>query len=187
MNTTSTTVNSATTPEATTPKTYAPRLTLYHPTGSGTGAALQLALRLNRPGEDRYDCFFLDMTAQKSAAGRDGEKRVPATFDWENKMTVKLGFADICELLMVLEGRVERAGGARNGLYHENGKSSTVISLQKSAERAGYFLGLSRKAKDGGQVTRVQIVLGEAEAVGLRCLFQSGLFFMTFRHALDVV
>ena len=187
MNATNTATNTATAPAPTAPKTYAPHLTLYHPTGSGTGAALQLELRLNRAGEDRYDCFFLDMAAQKSAPGRDGDKRVPATFDWENKMTVKLDFADICELLMVLEGRADRAGGQRNGLYHENGKSSTVISFQKNTEKAGYFLGLSRKAKEGGQVTRVQIVLGEPEAIGLRCLFQTGLFFMTFRHAVDVV
>ena len=173
--------NTATTPAPATPKSYAPHLTLYHPTGTGGGAALQLGLRFNRPGEDRYDCFFLDLAAQKSAPTREGDKRVPATFDWENKMTVKLDFADICELLLVLEGRAEKAGGQRNGLYHDSGKCSTVITFQKSADKAGYFLGLSRKAKEGGQVARVQIVLSETEAIGLRCLFQTGLFFMTFR------
>ena len=187
MNATDTASTTATVPASGTPKTYTPRLALYHPTGTGGGAALQLELRFNRSGEDRYDCFFLDLAAQKSAPGRDGDKRVPATFDWESKLTVKLGFSDVCELLTVLEGLAERAGGQRNGLYHENGKCSTVISFQKSADRAGYFLGLSRKVKEGGQVTRVQIVLSETEAIGLRCLFQTGLFFMTFRHALDVV
>ena len=168
------------------PKPRAPRLSLYHVNGAGSGAALQLELRLNRPGEDRYDCYFLDVAAQKSAAGRDGDKRIPARFDWENKLTVKLDFADVCELLGVLEGRFERAGGQRNGLYHENGKGCTVISFQKGQEKAGYFLGLSRKVKDGGQVVRAQIVLSETEAIGLRCLFQSGLFFMTYRQALVV-
>lgn len=173
--------NTATTPAPATPKTHTPRLALYHPTGAGTGAALQLELRLNRPGEDRYDCFFLDMAVQKSASTREGDKRVPATFDWENKLTVKLDFADICELLIVLEGRADRVGGQRNGLYHESSKCSTVISFQKSTDKAGYFLGLSRKAKEGGQVARVQIVMSEAEAIGLRCLLQAGIFFMTFR------
>jgi hypothetical protein len=37
------------------------------------------------------------------------------------------------------------------------------------------------KAK-GGDVYRVHIVLSEAEATGLRSVFQAGLFFITF-HA----
>lgn len=164
-------------------KSRTPRLALYHPTGNGNGAALQLELRLNRPGEDRYDCYFLEVAAQKSAPSREGERRVPATFDWENKLTVKLDFTDVCELLGVLEGRVERAGGQRNGLYHENGKCCTIITFQKSPEKAGYFLALSRKDKEGGQVVRTQMVLSEPEGIGLRCLFQSGLFFMTYRQA----
>ncbi len=145
---------------------------------------MQLELRLNRPGEDRYDCFFLELAAQKSAASHEGDRRVPATFDWENKLTVKLDFGDVCELLAVLEARAERAGGQRNGLYHENSQASTVISFQVSKEKSGYFLGLSRKGKESGQVTRVQMLLSETEAIGLRCLFQSGLFFMTYRNAL---
>lgn len=168
------------------PRPRVPRLALYHPTGGGVGAAMQLELRLNRLGEQRYDCFFLDLAAQKTAAGRDGDKREWATFDWERKLTVKLDFADVCELLAVLEGKAERAGGQRNGLYHENGNCSTVIGFQKSPERNGYLLGLSRKDKGGGQVTRIQMGLSETEAIGLRCLFQTGLFFMTFGQALHV-
>jgi hypothetical protein len=119
------------------------------------------------------------MAAQKSVAGREGDQRVPATFDWEHKLTVKLDFSDICELLAVLEGRQERAGGQRNGLYHENGRSNTMITLQK-AEKGGWYLGLSRKEKETGQIARVQIVLSEAESIGLRCIFQVGLFFVTY-------
>lgn len=174
------------TPAAGEPRTRVPRLVLYHPTGGATGAALQLEMRLNRPGEDRYDCFFLDLAPQKSAASRQGDRRIPATFDWEHKLTVKLDFADVCELLAVLEARTERAGGQRNGLYHENGKGCTVIAFQRSAEKTGYLLGLSRKDRESGQVSRVQIVLSETEAIGLRCLFQSGLFFMTYRQALEI-
>lgn len=174
---------STTTETSETIKLRTPRLELYHPNGGGTGAALQLELRLNRPGEDRYNCFFMELARQKTAPGREGEQRVPATFDWAAKVTVKLEFADLCELLAVLEGRVEKAGGARSGLYHENGKGCTVISFQRGTEKAGFLLGLSRKDKEGGQLSRVQFALTEAEAIGLRCLFQAGLFQMTFHPA----
>jgi hypothetical protein len=153
------------------------KLVIYHPTSAGNGAAVQLEPRINRREGDRYNCFFLEMAAQKSTASRQGDQKSFATFDWEHKLTVKLDYADLCELLAVLEGHVERAGGARNGLYHENGRCNTMISFQK-AEKGG----LSRKDKATGQITRVQIVLSEAECIGLRCILQSGLFLVLF-HA----
>ena len=159
------------------------KLAFYHPNSTGTGAALQLEPRVNRREGDRYNCFFMDMAAQKTAPGCDGGRRVPATFDWEHKLTVKLEFADICELLTVLDGCSERAGGQRNGLYHENSKASTVITFQRSADKGGYLLGLSRKDKTGGQQPfRIHMVLTEGEAIGLRSVFQIGLFLVTF-HA----
>jgi len=179
------------TTDETTNTTTAPRaqrLAFYHPTGAGNGTALQLEPRLNRRGSDRYDCFFMDMAAQKTAGCRDGDRRVPATFDWENKMTVKLDFTDICELLAVLEGRSDQAGGQRNGIYHDNGKACTIISFNRNREKGGYHLSLSKKNKDqGAQVTRLHMSLSEAEAAGLRSIFQVGLFFITFHGHLSSV
>ena len=160
-------------------KVWDQKLVYYHPNSSATGAALQLEPRLNRRQGDRFNCFFLEMAAQKTAAGQDA-KKTPATFDWEHKLTVKLDFPDICELLTVLEGKSEKAGGARNGIFHDNGQASTVISLQRNTERGGYFVGLSRKNKTDGQLTRTHMALSEAEAIGLRHVFQVGLFFVTF-------
>ncbi|MEI6807372.1 MAG: hypothetical protein WCN95_01525 [bacterium] len=162
-----------------TAKLHAQKLVIYHPTSTGTGAALQLEPRVNRKDADRYNCFFLEMSSQKTAASRDGDKSVPASFDWEHKLTVKLDFTDICEMLAVLEGRVDKVGGARSGLFHQNGTSSTVISLQRS-EKGGYYIGLSRKSGADGALARVNITLSEAEAIGLRSIFQAGLFFITF-------
>lgn len=160
-------------------KMHAQKLVIYHPTAAGTGAALQLEPRVNRQEADRYNCFFLEMASQKTTAARTDGKRVPASFDWEHKLTVKLDFTDICEIVAVLEGRVDRLGGAKNGLFHQNGTSSTVISLQK-ADKGGYFVGLSKKNGDDGAVVRVNMSLSEAEAIGLRSIFQAGLFFITF-------
>jgi len=161
-------------------KLHAQKLAIYHPNSTSTGAALQLEPRLNRKDDDRYNCFFMEMSSQKTSGSRDGGKSIPATFDWEHKLTVKLDFTDICEMLAVLEGRIDKLGGTRSGLFHQNGTSSTVISLQR-AEKGGYHLGLSKKSGDG-VLTRTNITLSEAEAIGLRSIFQAGLFFITF-HA----
>lgn len=156
------------------------KLTIYHPNNAGNGVALQFEPRVNRRDADRYNCFFFEMAAQKTAAERDGDKRVMPTFDWVNKLTVKLDFADICEMLLVLEGRQERVGGQKNGIYHDSEKANTVITFGKIPEKGGYAFGLSRKDRASGQLTRLTIGLSEAEAIGLRCIIQAGLFFVTF-------
>jgi hypothetical protein len=160
------------------------RLVIYHPNSAGTGSALQLEPRINRSETDRYNCFFLEMAAQKTAASSQGGKRSFATFDWEHKLIVKLDFNDICELLAVLEGRAEKVGGQRNGLFHENGKACTIITFQKKPDKNGYFLGLSKKDRASEQLSRVHMILSETEAIGLRSLMQSGLFFITFHNHL---
>jgi hypothetical protein len=175
--------NSSTTTSAPT-KSYAQKLAFYHPNSAGNGVAMQLEPRINRKEDDRYNCFFLELAAQKTAATRNGEKKAPATFDWEHKLTVKLDFTDICEILTVLEGRVEKAGGQRNGLYHQNGASCTLITFQKNTEKGGYLVGLSKKGQQDGQAIRLHICLSESEAIGLRCIFQTSLFFLTFHRTI---
>ncbi len=156
------------------------KLAFYHPNAAGSGVALQFEPRVNRRESDRYNCFFFEMAAQKTLPERDGDKRVMPTFDWANKLTVKMDFADICEMLMVLEGRQERVGGQKNGIYHDSERANTVITFGKNPEKGGFAFGLSRKDKESGQLTRLNIGLSEAEATGLRAIIQTGLFFITF-------
>lgn len=156
------------------------KLAFYHPVSTGTGVALQIEPRINRREADRYNCFFFEMAAQKPVAEREGERRAYAAFDWEHKLTVKMDFSDICEMLLVLEGRQERVGGQKNGLYHDTEKANTVITFGRIPEKSGVVFGLSRKDKESGVVTRLNIGLSEAEAIGLRSIIQAGLFFVTF-------
>jgi len=160
------------------------KLAFYHPNAAGNGVALQLEPRVNRREADRYNCFFFEMAAQKTVSEREGDKRVMPTFDWAKRLTVKLDFPDLCEMLMVLEGRQDRAGGNKNGIYHDSDKANTIITFGKIPEQGGYTFGLSRKDKESGQLTRLNIGLSEAEAIGLRTIIQTGLFFITFHTQL---
>lgn len=159
-------------------------LGFYHQNNRGTGAAMRLEPRVNRDDTDRYNCFFVEMAAQKSTARREAGGVAPATFDWANKITVKLNFMDIAELLTVLEGRALRVGGDRSGLFHANGASNTLISFQRNAEQGTYYFALSCKRTKDDTPQKMGIMLSEAEATGLRCLFQTGLFFLTFSSLL---
>ncbi|MGA1192825.1 MAG: hypothetical protein ACO398_01980 [Kiritimatiellia bacterium] len=155
-------------------------IAFYHQNNRGTGTALRLEPRVNRDDADRYNCFFMEMAAQKTTANRDGGGVSPATFDWVNKITVKLNFMDIAEMLTVLEGRTLRVGGDRNGLFHASGGGNTLIAFQRNLEHNTFFLALSCKRNKEAVPYKLGITLSDAEATGLRCLFQTGLFFVTF-------
>lgn len=156
---------------------YNDRLIFYHPTQAGSGAAVRLAFRLRRPEEERDSCFFLEMAKQKTASSRSEEgARTAATFDWQNRVTVKIDFMDACELLTVLEGKAESVKGGK-GLFHDAGDMTTVIGFRRNAEPAGYSLDISRKGKadDGKEPFKGHILLTDAEGIGMRCMLQQGV------------
>jgi len=165
-------------------KNYNGSLTFYHANSKGTGAAARLELKTGASGWNRHGCFFLEMAQQKTVAGRREGKRTPATFDWESKATVKLSFMDVCEFLTVLEGRKKELGDRGRGLYHETNDVNTIISFKRNEERCGYNLGISRKNGGGEIVFRGHILLGEAEAIGVKSVFEAGLFHMAFHSSI---
>lgn len=167
--------------EATTKPTY-DNLRFYHPNGQGSGSAVSLELKLNGTSNGGGNCFFLEMAKQKTVPNRKGNARVPATFDWENKATVKLDFLDICELQAVLEGAKPQAGSNGRGLYHQTEQNNTIISFSKADKAPGFQLAISRKSKDGPVRFRGYILLNEAESIGLRTVLQAALFHLAF-HA----
>jgi hypothetical protein len=164
-------------------RNYPQPLRFYHPSTNGRGAAMQIEPRFSTGGDDRYNCFFLELAAQQTPPHQVDGKRVPATFNWQEKLAVKLDFSDICELLVVLEGKSEKVGGARGGLFHQTSTANTIISCQR-ADQGGFLIGLSRKEADSAQAKRITIVLSEAEALGLRHVLQSSLFFLSFHQHL---
>ncbi len=87
-------------------------------------------------------------------------------------------------MLLVLEGHRERISDNHSGLHQEAAGASTIISLDRSAKQNGYCLGISKKAKGGDQLFKGQIVLDEAESLGLRTVLQSSLFFLAFHRNL---
>ena len=161
-------------------RTWNGRLCFYHPTQSGSGAAARLEFHPARP--DHEGCFFLELARQKTVPTRNENGRQSATFDWEKKITVKLGYLDSCSLLMVLEGKSEQAGSGRGGLFHDTPEANTVIGLRRQAEPGGYALEVSRKRKDAvdAEAQRARVLLSDSEAIGLRCVLQTAIFLMVF-------
>ncbi len=154
------------------------RIAFYHANSKGTGAALRFEFK--PPSGRRNGCIFMEMAQQKTTATGGQGKRTPATFDWESKATVKLGFMDTCEFLAVLQLKQPSLGANGKGLYHVNGDKDTVIGMRTNTERKGYTVGISRKDKQGQQIFKGHFLVSPTEAIGLEAILSAALFHMAF-------
>ena len=122
----------------------------------------------------------MTLARQLSAAGVDGDgQRRYASFDWQNKVIVKLNFNDLCQMLAVFQGK---SPAIDNGLYHDSRDKTTIINVARQTEPfAGLMLDVSRKAKEGGsEPVRVRIILNDAEAYGLGTVLEQSLSVVAF-------
>lgn len=165
------------------PKTYSPRLVFYHPNGKGTGCAVQFDLR--PATADREGCLFAAFANQKSVA--EGPRNAPAasrqaaTFNWGEKITVKLNFSDVCQLLMVLSGKSASLCDGK-GLFHDTGETLTIIHMARQADPIpGISFEVSKKRKNAESAPqRSRILFTESESLGLSRLFSAILLPLAF-------
>lgn len=156
---------------------YGSPLRFFHASANvAAGVAAEIQVR---PASRRNDGYiFLTLIPQKDemkVRETSGGRKV-ASFDWNGrKIGVKLGFSDICNLLLVLHREVQQMGEGR-GLLHDSKDATTVIYFEQNKDRPGVFsLCLSRKSKSGGDVNRLRISFSAVEALGLRLFLEQAL------------
>lgn len=145
--------------------TYRPKLTFYHANVKGTGGAISLDLH---PAHDDVDgCIMMRIANQMTIGNRQGPNPVYPRFDWENAISVKLGFDDLCQFLQVFRGECESAGDG-HGLIHATARATTNIRLRHLVDPVtGYSLEVYRTMRSNGEESRAHILLSSAEATGL--------------------
>ena len=154
--------NNTTTP----PGAYRPKLAFYHATPKGTGCAVTWALH---PAHDDADgSIWLRVANQMTVGNRVGPNPTFPTFDWENAMTVKFDFNDLCQVLQVLRGECESVNGEK-GLFHRAPCGMTNIRFSHLVDPTpGYRLEVYRSSRPGGaEDAHAQLTFGSAEALGL--------------------
>jgi len=161
--------------------TFRPRLSFYHANGKGTGSAAQFEV-VPACG-DRDGAVFLTLAQQKSVASGSAEhgNRQHATFDWQNRVTVKLNFSDLCQMVPVFKGQAATIGDGK-GLYHDSRNTTTLINLTRQSEPyTGLALEVSRRGKaESEQALRLRIVFNAAEAFGLGAVLEQVLGLLAF-------
>lgn len=160
-------------------KSYPGTLAFYHPNMNGNGSAVQFELKPAIGNRDGW--FFMVLAPQKTPPTRNPDgARQAATFDWANRMNVKLGINDICSMLLVLRGRIEQINSGK-GLFHDTPEASTVIHLRRGKDLPGCGLEVSRKAKqEQAEPVRMRLMLTEAEALGLALVFEQAMFLLVY-------
>lgn len=162
-------------------RTYRPRLSFYHANNKGSGSAARFEL-VPACG-DRDGVIYMTLAQQKSVATGSVEQgnRQYATFDWQNRVTVKLNFSDICQMLQVFRGTTTTIAEGK-GLYHSSHNTTTIINLTRQADPyPGLALEVSRRNKSESESpNRVRIMLNSAEAFGVGTVLEQSLGVIAF-------
>lgn len=156
-----------------------PAFSVYHPNGKGTGCALKLDLYPAQGSTDGY--IMMKLAMQKSVGDMKGAVKKFPTFDWQNRICVKLNFADICKILQVFRGECETLEEGK-GLYHRSARYMTRIVLRHLTDPVqGYSLEVYRDQfghPDGSQA--VHLVMNTWEALGVSLAFENSIGLICF-------
>jgi len=139
------------TPESSKP--YNNAYAIYKPNQRGSGGVFRFDLNAEK------GAVFLE------AASQSGEKQ----FDWDQKIIMKWGLADLGATLATLQGRTPQTK-----LFHKTEKASCSLELnyRNDPERAPYILSISRQEEATKSLRKVAIPLSHAEAAILEAAFR---------------
>jgi hypothetical protein len=138
-------------------------IAIYKANTKNTGAVAQFKLGNNE------DCMFLECAKQN--APMDSAR----PYDWDNKIIVKLGEADICKILAYF--RLFEPSAALK-LFHKSpagGNKTIEIKWQNYKGRQSYYLTVSHQKAEGGDVNRMGLPIGLDEVEYLKIGFELAL------------
>jgi hypothetical protein len=129
---------------------------IYKPNSRGSGGVIRFGLNRAKAS------VFVDATIQS------GEKQ----FDWENKITMKWGLADLGTVLATLQGRLPQAK-----LFHQAEKANSAFELtpRNDPERAPYLMSVSRQDSTDKSLRKVTIPLTHGEAAVLETALRAAV------------
>ncbi|MGN0852581.1 MAG: hypothetical protein ACI4Q3_04305 [Kiritimatiellia bacterium] len=153
----------------------------YHASPRGTGAAIRF--ELHPAHGDAGGCLFVELAAQKSVG--DPAAGTHSTFDWANRICVKLGKADLSQILQVFRGMQESIRDGK-GLLHRMPGVRTVIKFSHRLDpNPGYLLTISTHAENGTD-RRGCFFFSPSEAFELALAIESSMTFIVFGIPVDV-
>ena len=138
------------------------RYAIYKPLKSGKGCALTFEINTQMPA------VFVEIAGQVSAEQR--------RFDWEKKVVMKWGLADIGEIVAALDGNQKEAK-----LFHQTDKGNTAFDLRHQSDRepANFSASMSRQRSGAKDVTRFRISISQGEAAVLLTVLRQSVLVLS--------
>lgn len=133
-----------------------PEYAIYKPNSRGTGGVVRFGLNRVKAS------VFVE------GANQSGERQ----FDWERKIIMKWGFADLGAMLAVLQGRQPEAK-----LFHQTETATSAFGLvtRSDPDRAPYLMSVSRQETADKSVRKVTIPVTHAEAAILETALRTAV------------
>ncbi len=128
---------------------------LYKPRKNGAGSASKWNVNV------KCKAVFLELSQQIAPMGSE------KMFDWDNKLIMKLGVADLGELIATLENRQQSMK-----LFHQTEDGNSTLNISKN-DKGGWFLNIGVKKEKVVQIKH-SMSLGEG-AILLTLLRQAVL------------
>lgn len=147
----------------------------YHASPKGNGTAIRFELH---PAHDYTEgSLFMELAAQKSVG--NPMAGTYATFDWDNKICVKLDKTDLSQILQVFRGMQESILDGK-GLFHRTPVSNTIIKFSHQIDpHPGYLLSVSKRTNSGGENSGY-FFFSPSEAFELALAIESSMMFIAF-------
>lgn len=161
---------------------FRPRLSYYHANAKGSGSAINIELHpAHWSAEGNVEgSLFVSMANQKTVGVRNGSETVFPSFDWKNRLVLRLTMSDIAQIMMVFRGMQENVGEGR-GIFHRSSRYNTVIKFEHRIDpHPGYTLEVYRKSLDGAEQQHSFIAFSPAEAVGLSLAIEQSMSIIAF-------
>lgn len=160
-----------------------PALAFYHANAKGTGCSIKMTLHpavVDGNGITTDGYIELVAANQMTVGNPRGPNPTFPRFDWDNRISVKLGFDDITNMLQVFRGECETINGD-HGLYHRDANGSVKIVLRHLIDPvSGYSLELYATHAGGGEESRAHFLMSPAEALGICEAFTGSMRLIAF-------
>lgn len=157
---------------------YNPSLAFFHPNPKGTGSAVKFELK---PASSNHEgVIMVTCMNQMTIGDLRGQAPIYPRFNWEERLVIKLGFADLSKILQVLRGEMEALNDGQ-GICHTAMGCNTRIGLKHSmAPESDYILELYRSWNNKAENRTFRIGFKSYEAVGIEAAITGAMVFISF-------
>lgn len=147
-----------------------PAFGVYHPNMHGNGSAMSARLspaKLNQPG-------YVQIELARQLTVGDAERKVFPTFNWKDRIIVRLNPVETAEVVRCLRGMTESIRDGAGFSHKTDGRASKITMTHIVEPRPCFQLKVMSETI-AGEEKEVVVYLYSAEAMALECALSASM------------